>query len=233
MKNKIEKIKIFLIILVTIILILLAENFILKGGKIQNKKQIIKEMTQSENEANLQTQINTLNTSHNEYATKVQNYKKQIADVITSKGVTTLETATAEEMAENIEKIATNKYKDGYNKGYENGYQEGYDEINIENLNWQYVEISGTPSANSSSMSWDITSIPNYQKLEINKTLNPVMISTFDMNNWTTSQSRAWKITWTYNASIGRLSISTIGGPSVQYGTALVSRKIGIYYLNF
>ena len=53
---------------------------------INNEKQIIKEMTQSENEANLQTQIDTLNLSHNQYATNVENYKKAIAEAITNEG---------------------------------------------------------------------------------------------------------------------------------------------------
>ena len=99
--------KMLISILMIIMLTLIVEYLIVKSGSIQNKKQIIKEMTQSENEANLQTQINTLNASHNDYAINVQNYKKQVADAITNKGVTTLETATAEEMAANIEKISS------------------------------------------------------------------------------------------------------------------------------
>ncbi len=91
----------------------------------------------------------------------------------------------------------------------------------------------GTPTANSNGMSWDLTSIPNYQKLELHKTLNPVMVSSFDMSNWNTSQSRAWKIRWAYNATTGKLSVATEGGPIIQYGTGITQRTVGVYYLQF
>ncbi|MFR2533770.1 MAG: hypothetical protein ACLS95_00795, partial [Clostridia bacterium] len=103
----------------------------------------------------------------------------------------------------------------------------------VENLQWNYKTFTSTPSANSSTMTWDLTSISNYQKLELYKTLNPVMVSSFDMSNWNTSQSRAWKVTWIYNNTNGKLSIVTEGGPIVQYGTGLSQRTVGIYYLQF
>ena len=52
-------------------------------------------------------------------------------------------------------------------------------------------------------MSWDLTSIPNYDSLELYKTLNPVMVSTFDMGNWDLYRDRAWKVEWRYNQSAG------------------------------
>ena len=109
MKNK--KILIYSINLITYMLLIgiIISLLIDKNIIIDKEKQLIKEMTQSENEANLQTQINALNASHNEYATNVQNYKKQIAEAITNQGVTTSADATAEVMAENIGKILTAK----------------------------------------------------------------------------------------------------------------------------
>ena len=105
MKTNWSKLKIFVIISITIISTLLIENFINKYVIIKNETQIIKGMSQSENEENLQTQINVLNASHKEYATNVQAYKKQIVDEITKQGVNTSENATAEVISENISKI--------------------------------------------------------------------------------------------------------------------------------
>ena len=112
MKSNMKRLKVFLIIVVTIIVTLLVEYFIFKGGKIQNRTQIIKEMTQSENEANLQTQINTLNASHNDYTINVQNYKKQIAETITSEGIATSENDEGSVIAENISKLLQVKTSD-------------------------------------------------------------------------------------------------------------------------
>ena len=107
--------------------------------------------------------------------------------------------------------------------------------INIENLTWEYVTVTGTPTANSNSMTWNLTSIPNYQKLELHKTLNPVMVSSFDMANWNTSYSRSWSMQWGYTPQTGILSvtITSQAGPSVQYGTGIVNRTVGVYYLKF
>ena len=106
MKNKKEISKyvsiINVILIVIIINLLIGKNIIV--GK---EKQVIKEMTQSENEANLQIQIDALNVAHEEYASNVQKYKKQIADAITSQGVSTSENDTGEVMAENIGRILT------------------------------------------------------------------------------------------------------------------------------
>ena len=105
-------------------------------------------------------------------------------------------------------------------------------DVDIE-LTWEYVTVSGTPTANSYSMTWDLTSIPNYQNLELNKTLNPVMVSSFDMANWSTSYSRDWSMEWGYTPETGTLSVkvNSQAGPQVQYGTGLRDRTVGIYYL--
>lgn len=62
-------------------------------------------MSETAQISDLQTQINTLNASHTEYANYVQNYKQIIATAITNQGVETTEDSSAEVMAENIEKI--------------------------------------------------------------------------------------------------------------------------------
>ena len=95
---------IYIVLIGIIISLLIDENIII--GK---EKQILKEMTQSENEANLQTQLDNLNIVQEEYAASVQAYKKQIAEAITTQGVTTSENDTGAVMAENIGKILTAK----------------------------------------------------------------------------------------------------------------------------
>ena len=105
MKSKI----IILLILTNIIFIAIICNFVSKHGNMVKEKQVIKEMTQSENEANLQTQIDALNAVQEEYALSVQAYKKQIAEAITSQGVSTSENDTGAVIATNIGKILSTK----------------------------------------------------------------------------------------------------------------------------
>lgn len=95
------------IILIGIIISLLIDKNII----IKKETQVVKEMTQSENEANLQIQIDQLNASHKEYATNVQAYKKQIVDAITNQGVVTSIEASADTMANNIGKIGETSVK--------------------------------------------------------------------------------------------------------------------------
>ena len=118
------------------------------------------------------------------------------------------------------------------NTAYNNGYNAGLSQGG-KNLTWKYTEITASPTFNSYTMSWDLTSIPNYDSLELYKTLNPVMVSTFDMDNWDTNYDRAWKVEWRYNQSAGILTIEVKSdrGPMVQYGAGQTSRTIGIYYL--
>ena len=118
------------------------------------------------------------------------------------------------------------------NTAYNNGYNAGLSQ-GSKNLTWKYTEITASPTKNSSVMSWDLTSIPNYDSLELYKTLNPVMVSTFDMGNWDLDRDRAWKVEWRYNQSAGTLTIEVKSdeGPIVQYGTNIKPRTIGIYYL--
>lgn len=108
MKRKI----IIVLMIANIILVGIVCIFISKKYNIADKKQIIKEMTQSENEENLQIQINQLNSTQQEYAKNVQAYKKQIAEAITSQGVNTSENDTGAVMAKNISKILVTKTSD-------------------------------------------------------------------------------------------------------------------------
>ena len=98
-----KKLNLITIILLLLFLLIL---FIVKNNNYINKNIItIKSMTQSENESNLQKQIDELNIVQEEYANNVQAYKKQIADAITNQGIATSENDSGSVMAENIGKI--------------------------------------------------------------------------------------------------------------------------------
>ena len=109
MKNR----NIIKLLVITNILSIAILFLFINNNNIIKEKQLVKGMTQSENEANLQTQINNLNSSHKEYVSNVQTYKKQIADAITNQGVSTSEDDTASVMAENISKILENNKAEG------------------------------------------------------------------------------------------------------------------------
>ena len=95
-KNKVISLLIIINLLLIGVCLKNNSNIVLSG-----EKQIIKEMTEIEYESKL----TELNKSHEDYATNVQNYKKQIAEAITNQGVSTSEDATSSEIAKNIEKI--------------------------------------------------------------------------------------------------------------------------------
>ena len=98
------------IILVAIIFLLINMMIILNKNIItKNKKEVVKEMSESTQVLDLQTQINTLNASHEEYAKNVQAYKTKIAEAITNQGVPTSADAKTEVIVENIGKILQEK----------------------------------------------------------------------------------------------------------------------------
>lgn len=106
MKNK-ERIIILLLIICLCISVIFNQR-----GILTLKKQIIKEMSENEQVLNLQTQINTLNTSHEQYAKNIQVYKEKIATAITNQNVSTSENNTADEIVTNIGKILQARTKD-------------------------------------------------------------------------------------------------------------------------
>lgn len=112
MKNKERKLKAIIIILIITILILCMQLFLVKKGSINSKKQIIKEMSESEQVTDLNNQINELNTSHTEYMNYIQTCKTQIATALTNEGVATSDQATLETMAESISKVLQERTKD-------------------------------------------------------------------------------------------------------------------------
>lgn len=97
-----------------------------------------------------------------------------------------------------------------------------------------YRDFTVTPTANSGSMSIDISDIPNYKNLILWETLFPRMLSDLDMANWNTSMLRTGVgYDWNYDADKGILSISSRHTECVlvQYGTGLKSRTVRVHYI--
>ena len=97
-----------------------------------------------------------------------------------------------------------------------------------------YRDFTVTPTANSGSMSIDISDIPNYKDLILWETLFPRMLSDLDMANWNTSMLRTGVgYDWNYDADKGILSISSRHTECVliQYGTGLKQRIVRVHYI--
>lgn len=97
-----------------------------------------------------------------------------------------------------------------------------------------YRDFTVTPTANSGSMSIDISDIPNYKDLILWETLFPRMLSDLDMANWNTSMLRTGVgYDWNYDADKGILSISSRHTECVliQYGTGLKPRTVRVHYV--
>ena len=97
-----------------------------------------------------------------------------------------------------------------------------------------YRDFTVTPTANSGSMSIDISDIPNYKDLILWETLFPRMLSDLDMANWNTSMLRTGVgYDWNYDADKGILSISSRHTECVliQYGTGLKRRTVRVHYI--
>ena len=89
-----------ILIIVNLILVGIICNLINKGN-VNNQKQILKEMTETEYE----NTITELNQSYEDYAKNIKESKKKIASAITEKGVKTSNEETLENMANNIKNI--------------------------------------------------------------------------------------------------------------------------------
>ena len=91
--------------LITIFLIIIVLTLINRFEIIKTNRQIIKEMTSSTLEENLNAQITALNAEHTEYINYIQTCKTKIATALTNEGVETSDQILLEEMAENISNI--------------------------------------------------------------------------------------------------------------------------------
>ena len=109
MKEKDNKSKYVNVIINIILVGIIISLFIDKNIIIGKEKQVIKEMTQSTLESDLNNTITELNANQEKYAANVDAYKKKITEAITNQGVTTEISATADVVAENIGKIISTK----------------------------------------------------------------------------------------------------------------------------
>ena len=91
--------------LITIFLIIIVLTLINSFEVIKTNRQILKEMTSSTLEENLNAQITELNSEHTEYMNYIQTCKTKIATALTNEGVETSDQILLEEMAENISNI--------------------------------------------------------------------------------------------------------------------------------
>lgn len=116
MKNRIISVMLILNLITTIGIL----NFFIKG-KISKEKETLKEMTESEQVTGLQTQINNLNKSHEEYGNYIKTSKQKIANAINMyPDNNATEQNTLEElstMINNLTNIPQNTYY--YEKGTE------------------------------------------------------------------------------------------------------------------
>ena len=106
------------IILITILFLctILSIVIIKQNANIQKKRKVVKQMNETEQVSNLDTQINNLNASHIEYANEIQTAKRSLATAITNQGISTSEEDTFETMATNIGNILdTNFDIDSFN----------------------------------------------------------------------------------------------------------------------
>ena len=101
MKNKRTKLLLIIGILLSLLIAVSISTILKKDGILTNRKQIIKEMTETEYD----TKITELNKSHEDYALQVQTNKQKLAIAISNQKVTTSENATIDEMVTNIGKI--------------------------------------------------------------------------------------------------------------------------------
>ena len=109
MRNK--KIIVFLLVM-NFILLGIIFNFISKKQYIVQNKQLVKEMTSSTLETNLNAQITALNSEHTEYMNYIQTCKTKIATALTNEGVETSDQILLEEMAEKIPNILQARTED-------------------------------------------------------------------------------------------------------------------------
>ena len=107
-KKKMKNKKILILsIIINLVFLLIICIFISGYKNIIREKKVIKEMTTSTLEENLNAQITQLNKSHTDYANSIEESKKKIASAITEKGVDTSSDVTLDTMADNIRNIST------------------------------------------------------------------------------------------------------------------------------
>ena len=237
-------------IIANIILIIIIFNLLIGNGIIRKNKQVIKEMTQTTLETELNNTIQQLNETQEKYAADVQAYKKQIAEAITAQGVNTSENDTGAVTATNIGKIleagtadatATADNITAGKTAYVNGElitgTGGDFQQVVDNSTAQYL----TSVSGASSMTVDISEIrSDYESLTADNFL--VRITGYSLNYWVSTSGAAHggfgnsvSCSQTYDASTGTLKLKNYGYTyTYSYGdywtkTISVNAKLDLY----
>lgn len=133
MKNTHKNIVIIALILIIIVLTIQLNS---TKNEIINNKKIIKAMSSSIQETELNEQINALNIEHTDYMNYIQECKTKIATALTNQGIETSNQETLEIMAENIGKIETkndsNIFPTSTFKTWQNYYSVGITSATLE-----------------------------------------------------------------------------------------------------
>ena len=159
-----------IILCINIFLLFIIIGLIFSQNRNINKElKIIKQMNESIQVTDLQTQIDNLNLEHKEYANSIQTAKRNFATAITNQGVATTENDTLEAMSNNISKILQARTKDA------TATAEDITKGKTEYVNGDIV--TGTLVLTSSELS-TFTRVIN--------------ANGFDANSWTGKQGGSW-----------------------------------------
>ena len=180
-----EKCIILALSIIIITLICFIYTLINENKLINNNKMIIKEMTQSTLEADLNNQINALNAEHTEYMNYVQTCKATIASAISDTGVTTSDSDTIDTMASNIRSLSGRST----------------------------IESIASSKSSNSAQSIDCTSLPNYENLTASSfIIDVVAFKSYSDNDssWNNWAGLNYDVNNTYDATTGILKVQAM-----------------------
>ena len=225
--KKVKNANLILIIsnIILVILLILCVTLMFNKNNIFTDKVVLKEMSVSDYDS----QINDLNTSHEDYALTVQENKRKLATAITNQKVATSENATVDEMITNIGLILENGTKDadatadnitagktayvdgvkiiGTGADNDSSFEQGKGEFTTVSAATGYVGGGGAITRKA-TVTHDLSSYEGYENFEINK--NIFLVSTYarysedDDSPYT---SATCNVTMTYDPSTGILTL--------------------------
>ena len=226
------------LIFFTILLLVLIINFSIilnKTGIIEKEKQIQKEMRESTQVSDLQTQINKLIASHTEYANYVQRCKSQLASTISDEGVSTSENDTFEKIVTNIGDIFVQRTKldesvaataDNISEGkqayvngelitgngkdieyyYNQGYDKGVSDASLNKTGYDSLKLCTiTNTYDSSQKTIDLTSLVDNYS---NYTNNSFIIVPTKVGYYGYTYSGGWESMYGTNGGKNTISLS-------------------------
>lgn len=221
-----KKQKLILLAVIILLCFIVISVMINQKRNIKKEQIIIKEMSETTQVSDLQEQINQLNASNTEYANYVQSCKQAIARAITNQGVETSEDSKIDTIIENIEKMATNKYNEGYTT-----CASEKPKTNLTLL----TTVSGNRNIRSTTVNVQEL-LENYSELTKDDfIICPTIISAGSGGDWNVNVSMS--PSWSYNATTGVLTISGIGAYNSQTynnevrATHSISATFNVYVL--